>query len=58
MACSTPPGLWDSVCRRVGRKGRVGWQREGVVIAVAGEAVVGKLAIGGSLWVVYGEAGH
>jgi len=53
-----PPGQWDSVCRRVGRRGRAGWQREDVVIAVAGEAVVGKPAIGGSLWVVYGEAGH
>jgi hypothetical protein len=53
-----PLGRWDSACRRVGRWGRAGWRREGVGIAVVGEWVIGKIVIGGSPWVVYGEAGH
>jgi hypothetical protein len=50
-----PLGQWDSACRRVGRRGKGGWRREGVGIAVVGEWVIGK---SGSLWVVCGEAGH
>jgi hypothetical protein len=53
-----PPGRWDSACRRAGRRGKAGWRREGVVIAVVGEVAVGEIAIGASLWVVCGEAGH
>ena len=58
MAYSMPPGRSDSVCRRAERPDRAGWLREGVVIAAVGEAVVGKLGLGATLWVVYGEAGH
>jgi hypothetical protein len=58
MECSMPLGRWDSACRRVGRRGRAGWRREGVGIAVVGEWVIGKTVIGASLWVVCGEAGH
>jgi hypothetical protein len=58
MECSTPLGRWDSACRRVGRRGRAGWRREDVAIAKVGEAVVGKIATGASLWAVCGEAGH
>jgi hypothetical protein len=58
MEYSMPPGRWDSACRRVGRRDRAGWPRDGVVIAMEGEAVAGKTGIGASLWVVCGEAGH
>ena len=58
MACSMPLGRWDSACRRVGRRGRAGWRREGVGIAVVGEWVTGKIVICANLWVVCGEAGH
>ena len=57
-AYSMPPGRSDSVCRRAERPGRVGWLREGVVIAAVGDGVVGRLGSGASLWAVYGEAGH
>jgi hypothetical protein len=58
MECNMPLGRWDSACRRVGRRGRVGWRREDVGIAVVGEWVIGKIGIGANLWVVCGEAGH
>lgn len=53
-----PLGRWDCACRRVGRRDRAGWRRDGVVIAVEGEAAVGAIGTGASLWVVCGEAGH
>lgn len=58
MECSTPLGQWDFACRRAERRGRAGWRHGGVVIAVVGEAAVGEIAIGASLWMVCGEAGH
>jgi hypothetical protein len=58
MECNTPLGRWDSACRRAGRRGRAGWRREDVVIAVVGEAVVGETETGANLRVVCGEAGH
>lgn len=58
MECSKPLGRWDSAYRRVGRRDRAGWRREGVGIAVVGEWVIGKIATGANLWVVCGEAGH
>lgn len=58
MECSMPLGRWDSACRRAGRRGTAGWRREDVVTGVVGEAVVGKIETGASLWVVCGEAGH
>ena len=56
MECSMPRGRLGSAFRRAGRRDRAGWQREGVVIAVVGEAAVGKTARGASLWVVCGGA--
>jgi hypothetical protein len=58
MDCSTPLGRWDSACHRVGRRDRAGWQRDGAVIAMEGEAAVGKIGTDASLWAVCGEAGH
>jgi hypothetical protein len=53
-----PPGQSDCVCRRAGRQGMAGWQREDGVTAMVGAGAIGKLARGGNLRVVYGEAGH
>ena len=58
MAYSMPPGRSDSVYRRAERPGRAGWLHGGVVIVAVGGAVVGKLGLGASLWVVSGEAGR
>ena len=53
-----PPDLWDSACRRGAQQGKVGWLREGGVIAAGAEAVTEMLGIDVSQWVVYGEEGH
>jgi hypothetical protein len=57
-ACSMPPDLWDSACRRDAQQGRVGWLRVGGGIAAGAGAATEMLGIDVSLWVVYGAEGH